>query len=552
MNNTMISQLQGGKYQVDSLIGSGGFGNTYLATQVSLGRKVAIKEFFMKEFCERDNHTSCVIVPTEASRQLVDRYKQKFLKEAQMIASLKNEHIIQIYDIFEENNTAYYVMEYVSCGSLKDKVDIHGALSEDVAIRYISQVSDALSYLHSNNILHLDIKPSNILLDDQDKVILIDFGISKHYDSEGEQTSTTPAGVSKGYAPIEQYQMGNSVITFSPSTDIYALGATMYKLLTGKTPGDATRLLNEGLPELPTSISEQVRNAIVVSMKPMRRDRPQSIKEFESILYAPNIGDLKSTGYTNTGTESEDTIIVSNDSTIAVGSMRDTDKQESSKILEASDEKKQKANFKQYIKVISAKSFIIFLLIHLIITFLSVIDTFRGTYGAMDGIFQDGCDFMLNPVIGFINLLLSIGFVVYVVQTIISLIKYKSSSKSLITFGILILVFLVFHLNHFWAEMQLKEFMGEHSENPYLLLDMTFRNWWIVAFYILWIGTLGFYIVNDFENILKVSGWDNKIRIIKDQIVKPKTMAYSLSIIVCFGFIVVAINAYMHANGLLL
>ena len=95
-----ISSLQGNKYKIEKLLGSGGFGNTYLATQVALGRKVAIKEFFMKEFCERDESTSQVIIPTEGSRLIVDRYRQKFLKEAQMIASLRNEHIIKIYDIF--------------------------------------------------------------------------------------------------------------------------------------------------------------------------------------------------------------------------------------------------------------------------------------------------------------------------------------------------------------------------------------------------------------------------------------------------------------------
>lgn len=200
-----------------------------------------------------------------------------------------------------------------------------------------------------------------------------------------------------------------------------------------------------------------------------------------------------------------------------------------------------------------------FLVIHLIIAFLSVIDTFRGTYGAFDGSFQDGCDFIESPVIGLFNLLLSIGFVVYVGQTIISSInntKAKNqlkSSKSIIALGIIILGLLVFHLNHFWANMQLKEFfLAEHAENPYLLLDSTFKTWWMVVFYTLWIATLGFYIVNDFENILNVTGWDNKIKIIKDGIVKPKTMAYTLSIILCLGFIAVAINAYMHANGLLI
>ena len=101
--------------------------------------------------------------------------------------------------------------------------------------------------------------------------------------------------------------------------------------------------------------------------------------------------------------------------------------------------------------------------------------------------------------------------------------------------------------------MQLKDFfLAEHAENPYALLYRTFQTWWMVVFYTLWIATLGFYIVNDFENILKVTGWDNKIRIIKDEIVKPKTIAYTFSIILCLGFIAGASNAYMHANRLIL
>ena len=283
MNKTNISHLQHGKYQIKSLIGAGGFGNTYLAVQVALGRKVAIKEFFMKEYCERDEATSQVIVPTEGSRQIVERYRKKFLKEAQMIASLKNEHIIQIYDIFEENNTAYYVMEYVEGGSLKDMVDLHGPLSENTAIRYISQVSNALSYLHSNNILHLDIKPSNILIDNEDNLLLIDFGISKHYDADGGQTSTTPAGISKGFAPIEQYQQG-SISGFTPSTDIYSLGATLYFLITGQTPPEASIVNEDGLPDCINKFSSNIKNVIQKSMSPRRKDRFQTVIAFKEDL----------------------------------------------------------------------------------------------------------------------------------------------------------------------------------------------------------------------------------------------------------------------------
>ena len=307
MNKTFISQLQGGKYQVNSLIGSGGFGNTYLATQVTLGRKVAIKEFFMKEFCERDESTSQVIIPTEGSRLIVDRYRQKFLKEAQMIASLRNEHIIKIYDIFEENNTAYYVMDYIEGGSLKDSVDTHGPLSETVAIRYINQISDALSYLHTNNILHLDIKPSNILIDKDDRLILIDFGISKHYDAEGGQTSTTPAGISKGYAPIEQYQQG-SMANFSPATDIYSLGATMFFLLSGKTPPEASIVNEDGLPKDIDNFTHQTREVIIKSMSPRRKDRYQNITDFTNALTSNN---TDVSPFANTAKTEETTIIAS-------------------------------------------------------------------------------------------------------------------------------------------------------------------------------------------------------------------------------------------------
>ena len=288
MKESLITQLQDGKYRVESLIGSGGFGNTYLATQVALGRKVAIKEFFMKEYCDRDEATSRIIVPTESSRMIVDRYRQKFLKEAQIIASMRNEHIVQIFDIFEENNTAYYVMEYIDGGSLKDKVEKEGPMPEDAAVKFICQVGDALSYLHSNNILHLDVKPANILLDQSGKAILIDFGISKHYDSEGGQTSTTPVGISKGYAPIEQYQQG-SVSGFAPSTDVYSLGATFYNLLTGETPPEASIVNEDGLPEIINRFSDVVKNALLSAMAPRRKDRFQTVADFVSALTSPKV-----------------------------------------------------------------------------------------------------------------------------------------------------------------------------------------------------------------------------------------------------------------------
>lgn len=160
----------------------------------------------MKEYCERDESTSHVTLGSLGSRELVERFRPKFLKQAQTIANLKNPHIINIHDIFEENGTAYYVMEYLGGGSLKDLVSTKGILSEQNALKYIRQLADTLDYIHNRNILHLDVKPSNVLMEDCETVVLIDFGISKQYDDQGGQTSSTPVGISKGFAPLEQYK----------------------------------------------------------------------------------------------------------------------------------------------------------------------------------------------------------------------------------------------------------------------------------------------------------------------------------------------------------
>lgn len=278
--------LQGGKYRVESVLGQGGFGITYLAEQTGLNRKVAIKEFFMKEHCERSSDTSAVSLGTSGSREMVLRFKDKFIRETQMIASMKHSNIVNVHEVFEENNTAYYVMEYLPDGSLNDFIPV-GGLSEDVALMYIRQLADALRYIHEEkHILHLDVKPANVLLRHGDEAVLIDFGISKHYDEAGGgQTSSTPVGVSKGYAPLEQYKVGG-VAQFSPATDIYSLGATLYKLLTGTVPPDANDVYEDGLPMLPAKVSAVVRVAVEKAMHPRRKDRPQSVTEFLELLQA--------------------------------------------------------------------------------------------------------------------------------------------------------------------------------------------------------------------------------------------------------------------------
>jgi serine/threonine protein kinase len=276
--------LQGDKYRIIDILGNGGFGITYLAEHELAGRNVCIKEFFPKEYYNRDDNSHSISLGSKGSAKIMDAYKAKFMKEAKTIARLDHPNIIHIHDVFEENNTAYYVMEYIDGESLSTLVRERGALAEAEAIKYIRAVAEALGYIHDRKIMHLDIKPANVMLRKEDgRAILIDFGLSKQYDAEGNQTSSTPVGISAGYAPMEQYQQGG-VREFSPETDIYSLGATLYYLVTGEVPPQAASVVDSGLPELPAHLSSGVRNAIEQSMEIQRRRRPHSIKEFLALL----------------------------------------------------------------------------------------------------------------------------------------------------------------------------------------------------------------------------------------------------------------------------
>ena len=273
------------KYRIEAVLGKGGFGITYRALHIGLQKTVAIKEFFMRGACERQAGTTHVST-TQSNRETADRFLRKFIKEAQLIASLSHPGIVRVSDIFEANGTAYYVMDYVEGENLNDRVGRLGRLSEAEALSCIRQVGDALRYVHARHMLHLDVKPANILLDrESGRAVLIDFGVAKQYDNVGEQTSSTPAAVSNGYSPIEQYGQGAGVSAFTPATDVYALAATLYKLLTGITPPLSTELLagETELAPYPAEVSHTSREAIGKALQ-IRRLRPQSIKDFLDII----------------------------------------------------------------------------------------------------------------------------------------------------------------------------------------------------------------------------------------------------------------------------
>lgn len=280
-------QLKGNErtYTIAETLGYGGFGITYRAkSEVKVGgirMKVdfALKEFFMRDDCEREANAS--IVYSNPARDRVESSRKDFINEALRLKKIGFSHpnIVGFDEVFEANNTAYYVMEYLRGQSLGDYVKERGLLTEDETVRLMQPVMEAVELLHRNRICHLDIKPDNIMIEQNEdgsiRPVLIDFGLSKHYDSTGHATSTINTfGYSEGFAPAEQYR---GITTFSPGADIYALGATLWYCLTGKTPAPALDLrAGELAATLPDGVSEPMRRTIAV-MTLDQHERPDSL-----------------------------------------------------------------------------------------------------------------------------------------------------------------------------------------------------------------------------------------------------------------------------------
>lgn len=281
--------LQGGKYKIEKKLGQGSFGITYLATakfttESGLGKmdvvaKVCIKEFFMSDVNSRKEDGSTIEGSTGS---VFTNYRRKFRKEAENLAKLSHSNIVRVFDVFDENGTSYYVMEFLDGENLDDYIKSKGRLPEDEAIKIIKEVGVALSYMHSKKMLHLDIKPKNIMHRKDSGNSLIDFGLSKQYTDDGEPESSTSIGLgTPGYAPLEQAQYTQDG-TFPATLDVYALGATMFKMLTGKRPPEATVILNSGFPykELQDlHISQETIQVLNKSMSPFKRDRYQNVSD---------------------------------------------------------------------------------------------------------------------------------------------------------------------------------------------------------------------------------------------------------------------------------
>lgn len=274
-------------YRIERVLGQGSFGITYVANVRLKGRlgaiestaMVAIKEFFLRDVSSRNG----LRVFSVSDSTLCSDYRRDFLREAQNLSRLDNDHIVKVLETIEENDTVYYVMEYLSGGNLDQHILSHGKLSCREALDIAIQIGEALKCMHAQHMLHLDLKPLNVMRGEDGHIVLIDFGLSKCFGADGQPESSTRIGQgTTGYAPIEQHSF-KKADGFMPTLDIYALGATLFKMLTGSVPPEASVVLNEGLPVDELS-SAGVPPAIIAlverAMQPLRRMRHQTVGEF--------------------------------------------------------------------------------------------------------------------------------------------------------------------------------------------------------------------------------------------------------------------------------
>ena len=295
-----------GTYKIEKVLGQGSFGITYLAEHTNLGKKVAIKEFFMKELNSRGEDGS---ITGMSDSSLSQNYCQKFKKEAINLSRLDHPNIVRVTDSFSENGTFYYVMDFIEGQNINDYIKSH-YIDEAEAVSIIKSVADALIYMHEEkHMLHLDLKPGNVMRRNDGQIFLIDFGLSKHYSTDGHpETSTTIGLGTAGYAPIEQSNQAKNG-EFRPTIDVYALGATFYKLLTRETPPPASdlvsddELLHDSL--IKHNVSEALMTTIEKSMMPNVKKRIPTVRVFIESL--PSVENALASTYNKVTEESKET-----------------------------------------------------------------------------------------------------------------------------------------------------------------------------------------------------------------------------------------------------
>ncbi len=281
-------RLNNGNYAVGEVLGQGGFGITYKGGDLSLRRYVAIKEFF-PQGCARQDTT----VQPGGTLSAADYagVKAKFIEEARTLARFSDPGIVRVFGVFEENNTAYMVMEFLEGSTLSKRMSEQTMLDEAEAVGVAEKVGGALEVVHDAGIIHRDLKPDNICLTKDGRVVLIDFGTARAFASGKTVKQTTM--LTPGYAPLEQY---GQQARFGAYTDIYALAATLYHAVTGQVPPQATdRAAGVELRaprELNPKLSPAFSDAIVWAMQVKASERPQNVGAFLDAIKRPQAAPL--------------------------------------------------------------------------------------------------------------------------------------------------------------------------------------------------------------------------------------------------------------------
>ncbi|MEO0970882.1 MAG: bifunctional serine/threonine-protein kinase/formylglycine-generating enzyme family protein [Cyanobacteria bacterium J06639_18] len=282
-------QLQNGKFTIQKVLGGGGYGVTYSAIDKNTNNLVAIK----------------TLNPIHQSQADFDQQQVKFVQEAFRLVQCSHPHIVKVHEVINEDGLWGMVMEYVQGQDLAIYINQRGKLPEEKALKYINQVGTALEYIHKQGLLHRDVKPNNIMLrQSQEEAVLIDFGLAREFDLN--QTGSMTNSKTEGYAPIEQYERRGK---FGAYTDVYALAATFYALVTGDIPLPAN-FRQTGIP-LPSpqqrnpKISDRVNDGIIKGMGLEPQDRPQTVREWLELVmpsqakssFVQNISELLATTF---------------------------------------------------------------------------------------------------------------------------------------------------------------------------------------------------------------------------------------------------------------
>ena len=299
MTNALpIGHILQNEYKIEQVLGAGGFGITYLARDTNLNYLVVIKEFLPQDMATRDQ-SRINVTPFTKDTQSYSHLLKRFSEEAQLLAKMRHPNIVKVTRFFKANNTAYFVMEYAEGETLKDYLQRNNTLKEEEILSIMMPILEGAKYVHTQGFLHRDIAPDNIYLTKNGMPILIDFGAAR--DAIAEESKNISSIVKEGYSSPEQYTINNKQ---NASSDIYALGAVFYRLMTGKVPSNAphrqTALLNDDMDpigditkEYEGKYSPQLLHAVQKALNIRATDRFSSVSEFQNALTEGSIVDSR-------------------------------------------------------------------------------------------------------------------------------------------------------------------------------------------------------------------------------------------------------------------